>query len=399
MTRLRLSALSLLVALAVPLSAAQFSSEPGLVIPSNETRLGDFYYGGTSLRLEGRLDGSLIAGCQSVNVTGPVARNMFLAAQSIDFSGACVGDVVALGATLNLSGRVGGAVRVGAGTVYLNGAVAEDVLAGCASLSIGRKAEVRGDVVAGCRALDIAGTVRGDVKAVANEIVISGAIDGDVEVTVADKLTLTPDARVYGNLRYRSDKKLDLGNPDLVFGTIEHQRLPGPRDIEDLRSLRPRPSIFVTFFLPLTILSILGALCVGFILTGIWQHVLNAALGRALARWGRTLGFGAIGFLIGPMTILIAFALIVTIPAGLIAAAGYLVCLYVGKILAGMFLGRLLFRVFGAPEVTLWAAAPVGIVIIWIVCAVPYAGWVVWLVSMAAGFGVIGELLGMSRNP
>ncbi len=378
--------------------AAQFVSEASFTLPAEETRIGDIYFGGTMLRIEGRLDGSVIAGAQTINISGPVTRNLFLAAQNIDVSGAAAGDLVAVGATVTVSGRIGGAVRAGAGAIYINGGGGQDVLVGCAALAIGKDAEVRGDVAAGCQKLEVAGTVRGDVKAVANEVVISGSIDGDVDVTVADKLTLTPDARVYGNLRYRSSKKLDLSNPDNVFGNIEHIQLPTRKEIEDLKQMKPRPGMFVTFFLPFTILSILGALVVGFLLVAIWKYVLNEGLARSSAHWRRTLGFGAIGFLIGPMSILVAFALIITIPAGLIALAAYLVCLYLAKVLAGMLTGRLLFRVVGTPEVSLWWAAPVGIIIVFGLCAIPYAGWAIWLVSMAVGFGVIAELFGMSRT-
>ena len=290
---------------------------------------------------------------------------------------------------------VGGAVRAGAGTVYINGGVGQDVLAGCANLVIGKNAEVRGDIAAACRSLNIDGIVRGDIRAVARQVKISGSIDGDVDVTVTDKLTLTPDARIYGNLRYRSSKKLEISNPDGVFGNIEHVQLPSPSEIKEMK---PRPVTFVTFFLPVTILSIIGALVVGFLLVAIWKFALDEGLARSFAHWGRTIGFGTIGFLIGPMSILVAFALIITIPAGLIAGAAYLVSLYLAKVLAGLFTGRLLFRVFGSPDVSLWWAAPIGIVIVFGLCAIPFAGWAIWLVSMAVGFGVIAELLGMSRT-
>lgn len=378
--------------------AAQFVGEPSYTLPADETRIGDIYFGGTMLRIDGRLDGSVLAGAQTINVSGPVTRNLFLAGQNVDVSGVAVGDLVAVAATLTVSGRVGGAVRAGAGAIYINGGVGQDVLAGGAALVIGKNAEVRGDIAAVCQKLGIDGTVRGDVRAVANEVVISGSIDGDVDVTVANKLTLTPDARVYGNLRYRSSKTLDVTNPDNVFGNIEHVQLPTRKEIEDLRQMKPKPGLFVTFFLPFTILSIIGALVVGFLLLAVWKYVLNEGLTRSFAHWARTLGFGAIGFLIGPMSILIAFALIITIPAGLIALAAYLVCLYLAKVLAGMFTGRLLFRVLGAPEVSLWWAAPVGIVIVFALCAIPYAGWAFWVASLTVGFGVIAELLGMSRT-
>lgn len=389
----------LLAPLFGPAHAARFLGEQSYTLPANETRIGDFYFGGTMLRIEGRLDGSCAAAAQSITIAGPVTRNLFLVAQTVDVSGAAGGDVACLAATVNFTGRTPGALRVGAGTVYIDGAVGQDVLAGGGNLTIGKNSEIKGDLIAACRSLEIAGTVRGDVRAVAREITISGAIDGDVEVTIGDRLTLGPDARVYGNLRYRSSKKLDLGNPDLVFGNIEHIRLESPRDVEDIRSLRPRPSTFVTFLLPLTLFSILGALVVGFLLIAIWQHVIAQALERSISHWVRTFGFGLIGFLIGPMSIIIALALIITIPAALIAGVAYLVFLYVGKVLAGMFLGKLLFRIFGAPDISLWAAAPLGIVIVWALCAIPYVGMVIWLAAVALGFGVIAELVGMSRQP
>ncbi len=390
--------LLLLAAWAGVTLAAQFVSTSSLSIPPDETRIGDLYFSGTTLRVEGRLDGSLIAGAQSINVAGPVTRNLFLAGQSVDVSGVLAGDLVAVCATLSVNGRVGGAVRAGAGTVSINGAVGQDVLAGCASLVVTKRAEVRGDIAAGCRSLELAGTVRGDVKATADRIVISGIVDGNVDVIAGKQLTLLPDARVYGDLRYRSDKPLDLGNPDLVFGNVEYARLPGPSELEEVKTLRPRPGVFLAFFLPFVLLSVVGAIVVAFILIGIWKYVLNEALDRAIGHWGRTLGFGAVGFLIGPMTILVSFALILTIPAGLIAGAAYLVFVYLSKTLSGMFVGRLLFRVFGAPDISLWLAAPVGIVIVYALCAIPFAGWIIWLVAVALGFGIIAELLGMSRT-
>ena len=143
-----LTALCLLLTLSL---AAQFVREPSYTLPAEETRIGDIYFGGTMFRIEGRLDGSAVAGAQSINVSGPVTRNLFLAAQSIDVSGTAAGDLVAVCATLTVSGRIGGAVRAGGGTVFINGGVGQDVMAGCANLVIGKNSEVRGDVAAGCR--------------------------------------------------------------------------------------------------------------------------------------------------------------------------------------------------------------------------------------------------------
>jgi cytoskeletal protein CcmA (bactofilin family) len=368
-------------------------------LPADQTRVGDVYFGGTVLRIDGRLDGSLVAAGQNIIVAGPVTRNLVAAAQNVEISGAVGGDAFCACAALNHTGQVDGALRVLAGTVYVGGGIGQDIVAGCGTLTLAKDAEVRGDVVATCRTLELDGVVRGDVRATAATIVISGSIDGDVDVTPGEKLVLTENARVFGNLRYRSARPLDLKNPDLVFGTVEHVPIARADEIRDVQHLRPRPNLFVAFFLPFALLSLLGALVVGFILLAIWRAPIEAAVDRALGHWPRTLGFGALGFLVGPMAILLAFALIITIPVGLIALAAYLVFIYLAKVLCGMFVGRLVFRIFGAPDATVWLTAPVGIVIVYALTAIPFAGWIIWLFALAVGFGVIGELVGMSRQP
>ncbi len=390
---------ALVCLLAAVAAAATFVGDNTWTLPAGETRIGDAYFGGTVLRLEGRLDGSLVAAGQSITVRGAVTRNLVAAAQNIEVEGSVQGDIFAAGAALSQSGRVDGALRVLAGAAFVNGRVGQDVVAGCATLAVGKDAEVRGDVVATCRSLELGGTVRGDVRATAATIVISGSVDGDVDVTAGEKLVLTPDARIFGNLRYRSAKPLDLQNPDLVFGTIEHIGIAGADELRDARRLRPRPNLFVAFFLPFALLSLVGGLVVGFLILAIWRHRVDDALDRALGRWARTVGLGALGFLVGPMTILLAFALIITIPAGLIALAAYLVFVYLAKVFCGMFVGRLVFRVFGAPDASIWLTAPIGITIVYALTAIPFAGWIIWLLTLAVGFGVITELVGMTRQP
>lgn len=49
-----------------------------------------------------------------------------------------------------------------------------------------------------------------------------------------------------------------------------------------------------------------------------------------------------------PLALLIAALFLITIPAVLIVKLGYLVILYLAQTLTGMFLGRLLFRLFRA---------------------------------------------------
>lgn len=377
-----------------PAPAARFA-DGTFTLPPGETSLGDLYFGGSVLRLEGQLDGSAVAAARSATITGRVSRNVYVAAQNVDISGTVSGDVAAACATLSVTGPVLGSLRAFCGAAHVNNRVGQDVLAGCEGLTVGPDAEIRGDVLAGCNTLEISGVVRGDVRASAATIIISGIVDGDVEVNVGQRLTLADSARIFGNLRYRADLKLDLGNPDAVFGETEF--IP---QVRPDRARQPRQNrwLLPALFLPFTLLSLLAALATGFILVAVWRRPLAAALEECSCRFGRTVGFGAVGFFATPLAALLSLALIVTIPAAAIVLVGYLVGIYLAKILAGIFAGRLIFRLFGVRSVSLWAAAPVGIAVVYALCAIPVFGWLIWLFAVLIGFGVIIELLARARR-
>lgn len=395
----RLPVFLLLVALAGTAAAARLEGGSSFTLPREETLLSDLYFGGSALRLDGPVEGSVIAGCQTATLSGPVSGNVFVGAQSVDITAPVRGDVAAACQNFSIADSVGGALRVMAQTAIVSGRVGRDVLGAAGTLTIAETGEVVGDVVCAAGTVNIAGKVRGNVRAAGNEVVVSGIVDGDLVIEADETIILTSEARVFGNLRYCAAKELDVGNPDAVFGTIEFCRRTPRRELEDIKPFQPSPRAFTAFLLPFAILSVLGALCVGFILIAVWKHALLQALDSALARFGRTVGFGAIGLFAAPLALLVGLALIVTIPASLIGGLLYIIFLYLGKVLAGMFLGRWLFRIFGGRSASIWLTAPVGIILAWALCAVPVVGWLLWLFGLMIGFGVITELLGISRRP
>ena len=390
----------LLAAALLPLPAAAARLESGdLHLPPGARQAGDLYFGGNSLRLEGPVDGSVVAGAQMISISGPVAGNIFAGAQSVGVAGPVQGDIVACCATLDLSAPVRGAVRAGAATIVVADTVARDLVVGCRDLTITRDGVILGDVIAGCDRLTIDGIVRGSVRTAADEVTVSGMVDGDLRAVVGERLYLAEDARIFGSLHYRSEHELDLGHPDAVFGQTVFTPIEKPDELSRLGRARPGPGVLFAFLLPFAILSVLGALVTGFILIAVWKHALLHALENALSRFGRTVGFGALGLFATPAAIVVALLLIVTIPAGLVAGLLYLVALYLAKTLAGMFLGRWLFRLFGGRTASIWLTAPVGILLVYALCTIPVFGWVVWLFALIIGFGVLLELIGMSRRP
>lgn len=394
---LRTTALGLaLVTLAASAAGARFETQTSFTLPTEDICPGDLYFGGSVLRIDGRLEGSAIAGAQTVTITGSVGRNLIAGAQTVNVAGPVRGDVVAFCANLNVTDTVAGAVRAACASAYVNAPVRLDIVAGCQELTIGKDAVLGGDVIAGCGTMNIGGVVHGGVKAAAGTVIVSGIIDGDLVARVDDKIVLTEDARVFGNLLYTSEKELDLGNPDAVFGRIEFTPQAEPRHIRELKPFKP--GLLATFLLPFAILSLLAALAVGFILIAVWKRVIGDAVESCLNRFGRTVGFGALGLFAGPAALLAGLLLIVTIPAAFIGAALYLIFIYLSKAFAGMLIGRWLFRICGGQTASIWLTAPVGILLVYALCAVPFVGWLFWLFAAILGFGVIIEILARTRR-
>jgi len=389
----------IILALSASGLAARLESGPSFTLLKEEAQVGDLYFGGSALRLDGRVEGSVAAACQSAAVAGFLTRNLYLACQTADISGAVQGDLAVICAGLHLSAPVGGALRAAAATAVINSRINQDALVACRDLTVGRNAQIAGDLIAACATLNINGTVHGDVRTAAGEIIVSGIVDGDIIASVGTRLVLTQDARVFGSVLYRSDFELDVGNEDAVFGDIKFtRRVHRAAELEDVKRVRFSPGIVSAFFLPFAIFSVLGALVAGFILVAVWKQTIRRALETCSARFGRTVGLGAIALLAGPAAILVAFLLVITIPAGAVGLLLYLVFLYLARVFAGMLLGRLVFRLFGGATASPWLYAPVGIVFAYALCSVPFVGWIIGLFAAVLGYGVIVELLGATRR-
>jgi len=381
-----LTLISVLV-MVTPGFSARMVKGAGLNLPADETIGSDLYFGGEVLDIAGQVNGSLLAGCKSARVSGSVLRNLFLACEKLTLNGTVSGDILACGAELNLEGNVGGALRAAAKTIRVNRRIGADLLAGCQELIIDSLAEISGDVYAGCRSLEMNGAVNGNIRAAANKVVINGTVAGDVNLMLGDgqaAITLTDNCRILGNLCYRAHKELDLGNTDGVKGEIRFSPLPRPaKTSPGWSKLR----------LGITLFSILAALVITFILIAICRQPLERAIENCSQRFGSTIGFGAVALFAPPLALLLAAIFIITIPAVIIAKIGYLIIIYLAKTLTGMFLGRILFRLFGAPGVSLWLAGPLGVIIVYCLCAIPVIGWLLWLLVLILGFGIFVRLV------
>ena len=346
-----------LVAGPVPAGAQQFGAGPSVRVPSGETRQGDLYAAGESVEIVGRLDGDLVAAAQRIQTTGPID-----------------GDLFAAGRTVDIRGPVGDSVRVAAEQLTVAATIDGDLVAAVNRLNVFDGARITGGVLAAGAFVQIDGTVDGDVRAGGGEVVIGGTVGGSANLR-ADRITLTPGARIDGDLDYQARTPLSPEETARVGGIVRFDER-----VDD--GITSGSVLFWSWQTAAALLS--GLLAVALFRRPVRQLV-SAIAGETTV--GTLLGFAA--FLIVPAASVLAMVTLVGLPVGLATVLLFVMALYVAKLPVAVWAGGRLLAVAGRPDASPYAAMAVGILVLYVLFAIPYLGWLFWLIVTWLGLGAM----------
>lgn len=343
--------------------AAAQESEAGAVVtvPSGEVREGDLYAAGEAVRVLGRLAGDLVAGAQRVIVDGQVEGDVFAAARTVD-----------------LRGAIGDSTRVVAEQVVVDTTIDGDLIAGANRVQILEGTVIRGGVAAAASSLEIDGTVEEDLRAAVGELVLRGTVRGDANV-IADRLDLAPDARIEGDLDYRTRIPLSPEAAARVAGAVRYEE---PIDEDEDEGSAAWSFLFWTWQAGAALLA--GMLAVA-LLRPLVQQLASAIAGETTL--GALLGFGA--FLIVPVGAAVVMMTLVGLPIGIIAMLLFSVALYVAKLPIAVWAGDQLLARAGRPDASPYAAMAVGILALYLLFEIPWLGGLFWLAATWLGLGAM----------
>jgi cytoskeletal protein CcmA (bactofilin family) len=324
------------------------------------------------------LAGTTAAGADD-RAKASLGGNDFLAGGQVELEGRVRRNAFVSGGDVTVSASVGRNLFAAGGDVRLEGAVGGDARMAGGKLRISPEATVNGDATLAGGVIEVDGNVGGDLAAFGERIVLNGRIDGDVQVA-GDELTLGPDARVGGQVHYRSGDDIVAQPGAQVAGGI--------KEVASERAWR-RAARGATIFGGITIS--LGMVLLGAVLVlGMPRFTREAAAAIRATPW-QTLGLGC-AMLIGvPVALAILVVTIVGIPLALLLAFVYGALLIVGYLIGAIFLGDfVLGRIDAGKLDSVWWRALfllLAIVAIAIVKAVPVAGPIAAMVLFLAGLG------------
>ena len=368
--RVRAAVLVFWCAMLAAAPAAAAMAESNLVwITDGETVDEDLYAVGQEVRIEGRVEGDLVA----------------LAGERLWIGGTVTGSVTALAPQVVVQGQVQGSVRGVAGEVIVTGEVGGDVVVAAWDLQL--RGTVERDLLAASWSTVAGGRVGRDLRGRYRSLRLTGEIGRDVQVR-GDRLRVGRGVAVEGDLDYRTDH-LD-GTQHLESGVagsvISRGELPANIRIRALRVM----SVFMVALL----MVVAGLLVIR------WRTPwVEAASVRALRTPWRSLGMG-MALVLSPLVILGLLVLVVLwfpfyiwgpvvmggIPLLTIAAGLWMLTVLAAHIPVAVAAGRRLGRVFDRHWDPAWAYL-VGTVIYLAVLQIPRLGVPLVAVVTVAGAG------------
>lgn len=355
------------LALAIVTGGAPSPAEAQLVeardlvtIPSGEVREGDLYAAGQTVQVDGRLDGDLVAGARRIVVDGQVD-----------------GDLFAAGNTIDLRGPIGDSARIAGQSLTVDTTIDGDLIAGGAELHVTENASIAGGLVAANGLVEIDGTVGDGARVAAGEIVVRGTVNGNANF-IADRVDLAPGARITGDLDYRTRTPLSPEAAAQVEGAVRYEE---PPDDE--------PDDGAGFGVAFWFWQMLAALLTGIVAVALFRRVVQGLVASIAEETtlGALLGFTA--FLLVPVAALIAMVTLIGLPIGLAAGLLFGLALYAAKLPIAVWIGDRLLGLAGRSGASPYAAMAVGIVLLYLLFAIPFVGWLFWLAATWLGLGAM----------
>ncbi len=353
---------------AAPASAATAESDLVWILES-ETVPEDLYAVGNEIRIEGRIEGDLVA----------------LAGGRLQVDGVVTGSVTALASTVVIGGEVGGSVMVAAADVTVTGQVGGDVLTAAFDLAV--DGEVGRDLLAAAWSADTRGVVARNLKGLFRSLHLAGQVTENVEVR-ADRLNAGDGISVLGHFDYQADR---------VFGH-EQLRAGVEGSLVDRKALPP--NIRIRGFRLMTVVLMSLLIVVAGLLVVRWRRPwVESASARIVRTPGRSMAKG-LALLLSPLVgsaVLVAVVLwlpvyiwgpllVAGIPFLTIAAGLWLLAVLAAHIPVALAAGRGLGRLLGRPWDSDWAYL-VGAILYLAVLQIPRLGAPLVAVVTVAGAG------------
>ncbi len=349
--------------------AADFRTDTSISIGEDEVIDDDLYLIGTTVTINGTVNGDVFAAGNSLSVNGTVNGNVYL-----------------LGQDVSISGTVSQGARITANNVSISGSIGEDLLLLGNSTTVHGNANIGRDLIVTVDSLTLDGTVQRRLAGNAQTVMLNGSVGSNVDIGVED-LTVTEDASIGGDLTYRSETEAEISSGAEIGGDLT---LEMTDDVE----------VDTGFSLDSVALGIVGlimAAVYGTVLLVVFPRLTVTASNQLLENPVMSIGMGIVFLIVIPIVAVLVMITVVGIPLGLIALLLYGIALFSAQVFVGLTIGRLIFSFFADANRRMiqFFGLLIGLLILFGISFVPYLGS--WAPLIIAILGLGGLMLAVGK--
>ncbi len=343
--------------------AADFRTGEDVIITEGTPNLKDMYlFGG------------------NIKVNAPIQNDVVLGGGDITLDEDVSGSVMAGGGDITLGGTIGNTVRTAGGNIRIDSKITRDLIVAGGTITVSNNASIGQDLIFAGGKLTLEAPVKGKVVIYGGDVTLNSAIDGNVEGEV-EKLTLGPNARIKGNLSYKSEEKAQIANSAVVQGSTNYT------PIEKSERHEANKDQLITGG---SIYKLIADIIISILLI----YFLGRALMFVFSRMKeKPVESGAIGFgfiMLFPIVAMILFILIwLGVAAWLMYGLLLLASIYLTKIFVGWFVMRWWESRYNRTYTLDWKAGVIGPIIVFIVMLVPILGWIAVAIAFCVSTGAL----------
>lgn len=325
---------------------------------------------------------------ENINISGQMKDDVYLAGSNIMVSGIVEGDIMAAGAYIVIDAEVKGDVRVAGANVVIKNKIHQNLTVFSADLTIGEDAEIGKNIIFGSANAKFNGKINKNLYGGGANILLNNEILGNVYLGVDPEgtLLLLPQANIYGNLEYTARETAELQSGAQIQQQEKFSQLT-PKEAGKFLPQKILKSIYwVAWFVML-----LGILLVGLLIIALFKNFTLKAVKSAEKNVLMYILKGLLFLIVTPFAIFILAMTIIGIPLALIAAAIYLIILYISKIFIAIYLGDKVIKLFNkkVKEIQLAWSMILGLVILYVLFAIPFLGMLIKLIVCLWGMGIL----------
>lgn len=315
------------------------------------------------------VDDTVITAGQSVDIRGPISKDLFAAGSSVTVDSPVGGNVVAAGATVTINSSISGGLIIAGGTIKLD-----------------RSAVISGDVMVFGGTVEISGRVDGNVQVFGGLVSISGTVTGNVTAQ-ADKVLLGESATIGGNLSGTLGSALAENAASHVKGSVDVSV--GQPDGKDFSALGAATGLGLAAGLLAELYGLLTVLVGGLALLLGAPKFLETFRKRSHAE-PLTSGLVGLALCVGtPIVFILCLVFFITIPLGFFALALLTIVGLLGSVAGNLWAGDLVGSRQWSPLLTL----AVGTIILALLGLIPVVGILLQFIAWLVGTGSIGYTL------